>query len=126
LLRTRNLRASGSQLFSNSSSNRVNRVSGFGIPVSVYEDFIQKGGLGPEVDALIADSRKAREKLGWSPKVDFKELVAIMVDADMELAGLKPRGKGRAILEEKLAHWNHWQNSVTRVMQAAKGQASEH
>jgi GDPmannose 4,6-dehydratase len=79
-----------------------------------------------EVDSLIADTRKAHERLGWTPKVGFKELVAIMVDADMEVAGLKPRGKGKAILEEKLAHWNHWQNSVTRVMHAAKGQATEH
>lgn len=79
-----------------------------------------------EVDSLIADTRKAHEKLGWSPKVGFRDLVAIMVDADVELAGLKPRGKGKAVLEAKLAHWNHWQNSVTRVMQAAKGQASEH
>jgi len=54
------------------------------------------------------------------------DLVAIMVDADMEQVGLKPHGKGKAILEEKLSHWNHWQNSVTRVVQAAKGQAAEH
>jgi len=79
-----------------------------------------------EVDSLIADTRKAQETLAWSPKVGFRELVAIMVDADMELAGLKPRGKGKAVLEEKLAHWNHWQNSVTRVMQAVQGQASQH
>jgi len=79
-----------------------------------------------EVDSLVADTRKAREKFGWSPRVGFKELVAIMVDADMEQAGLNPRGKGKQILEEKLAHWNHWKNSVTRVMQAAKGQAAEH
>jgi GDPmannose 4,6-dehydratase len=78
-----------------------------------------------EVDTLIADTRRARERFGWAPKVGFKDLVAIMVDADMEQAGLKARGKGKTILQEKLAHWNHWQNSVTRVMQAAQGQASE-
>ena len=33
-----------------------------------------------EVNTLIADSTKAREKLGWQPRVHFKELVAIMVD----------------------------------------------
>jgi GDPmannose 4,6-dehydratase len=78
-----------------------------------------------EVDTLIADTRKARERFGWAPKVGFKDLVAIMVDADMEQAGLEPLGKGKTILKEKLAHWNHWQNSVTRVMQAVQGQASE-
>jgi len=37
-----------------------------------------------EVDLLIGDTSKAKEKLGWQPKVTFKELVKIMVDADME------------------------------------------
>ena len=38
-----------------------------------------------EVDLLIGDSSKAKKVLGWEPKVRFKELVQIMVDADMEL-----------------------------------------
>jgi len=37
-----------------------------------------------EVDKLIGDASKAREKLGWKPKVTFKELVRLMVDADMK------------------------------------------
>jgi len=37
-----------------------------------------------EVDLLVADPSKAREKLGWQPKVSFKQLVEMMVDADME------------------------------------------
>jgi GDPmannose 4,6-dehydratase len=37
-----------------------------------------------ESNCLIGDSDKAKEKLGWEPKVRFKELVKIMVDADME------------------------------------------
>jgi GDPmannose 4,6-dehydratase len=36
-----------------------------------------------EVDLLLADPTKAREELGWKPKVTFPELVAMMVDADM-------------------------------------------
>jgi GDPmannose 4,6-dehydratase len=39
-----------------------------------------------EVDHLEGDSSKARTKLGWEPKVGFKELVRMMVDHDMELA----------------------------------------
>ncbi|MFP6879975.1 MAG: GDP-mannose 4,6-dehydratase [Roseibacillus sp.] len=39
-----------------------------------------------EVDLLIGDSAKAKEKLGWEPKVKFKDLVRIMIDADLELA----------------------------------------
>jgi len=38
-----------------------------------------------EVDLLIGDSAKAKNILGWEPKVRFKDLVRIMVDADMEL-----------------------------------------
>ena len=37
-----------------------------------------------EVDLLIGDPTKARTVLGWEPKVKFKELVQMMVDADME------------------------------------------
>lgn len=39
-----------------------------------------------EVDLLIGDSAKAKEKLGWEPRIKFKELVRLMVDADMKLA----------------------------------------
>jgi len=38
-----------------------------------------------EVDLLIGDASKAKKILGWEPKVRFKDLVRIMVDADMEL-----------------------------------------
>jgi len=43
-----------------------------------------------EVDRLVGDASKARKKLGWKPKTKFKELIRIMVDADMELAKKKP------------------------------------
>jgi len=39
-----------------------------------------------EVDHLQGDATKARAKLGWRPKVSFKELVRMMVDHDLELA----------------------------------------
>jgi GDPmannose 4,6-dehydratase len=38
------------------------------------------------VDLLIGDPTKMKEKLGWVPKVGFKELVRIMTDADLEIA----------------------------------------
>ena len=42
-----------------------------------------------EVDLLIGDPAKAKRQLGWEPKVRFKELVQIMVDADLaQLQGL--------------------------------------
>jgi GDPmannose 4,6-dehydratase len=37
-----------------------------------------------EVDQLLGDSTKARKTLGWTPEVDFKQLVTMMVDADLE------------------------------------------
>jgi len=37
-----------------------------------------------EVDVLLADPSKARKELGWTPKVGFRELVAMMVEADLE------------------------------------------
>ena len=39
-----------------------------------------------EVDFLQGDASKARERLGWAPRVGFDELVAMMVDHDLELA----------------------------------------
>jgi GDPmannose 4,6-dehydratase len=39
-----------------------------------------------EVDCLLGDASKAKEVLGWEPKVTFKELARIMTDADMETA----------------------------------------
>jgi GDPmannose 4,6-dehydratase len=39
-----------------------------------------------EVDLLIGDPAKAKRQLGWEPKVHFKDLVKIMIDADLELA----------------------------------------
>jgi GDPmannose 4,6-dehydratase len=36
-----------------------------------------------EVETLLGDARRARAKLGWSPKVSFAHLVAEMVDADL-------------------------------------------
>lgn len=58
-----------------------------------------------EVNFLLADVSKARKVLGWEPKVTFKELVKIMVDADMELLGLTSPGEGRKILLKKEIHW---------------------
>jgi GDPmannose 4,6-dehydratase len=48
-----------------------------------------------EVDALCGDASKARRKLGWEPKVTFKELVRIMVEADVK--ALEDRLAGRGV-----------------------------
>jgi GDPmannose 4,6-dehydratase len=43
-----------------------------------------------EVDLLIGDPSKAREKLGWKPRCSFPELVRLMVIEDLKLEGLDP------------------------------------
>ena len=65
-----------------------------------------------EVECLLADASKSRKKLGWEPKVRFKELVKIMVDRDMELLGLEPPGEGEKILERCNISWTR--NRLTK------------
>ena len=64
-----------------------------------------------EVDYLLADISKAKKELKWEPKVKVHELVKIMVDADMELKGLKPIGEGARILATKGIDWTN--NRIT-------------
>ena len=54
-----------------------------------------------ETERLLADSSKANTILQWKPKITFRELVRIMVDADMQAAGLQPPGEGQTILAER-------------------------
>lgn len=68
-----------------------------------------------EVDYLLADSGYAREILGWEPRVFFKDLVRIMVDADLELAGLQSPGEGRGILEAQHGPWHRWEDQVVSM-----------
>jgi GDPmannose 4,6-dehydratase len=59
-----------------------------------------------EVSNLIADSNKAKKYLGWHPQIKFLDLLKIMVDSDMRIAGLKPIGEGDKILNKKFS--NRW------------------
>jgi GDPmannose 4,6-dehydratase len=61
-----------------------------------------------EVEHLQADISKAKEVLGWQPRVTFDELIKIMVDYDMKLVGLEPKGEGIAISASKgFTYTNH-------------------
>ena len=54
-----------------------------------YREFIEfntKYTRPSEVDVLLGDATKARESLGWVPEVDFKGLITMMVEHDLELA----------------------------------------
>lgn len=66
--------------------------SAVGIPdwskhVVVDEKFVRPA----EVDLLMGDSTKAKEKLGWKPEVSFQELIAMMVKNDLEIEKSRPK-----------------------------------
>ena len=48
-----------------------------------YVEFDERYLRPAEVDLLIGDPSKAIKKLGWQPSVTFKELVSLMVEADL-------------------------------------------
>ena len=54
-----------------------------------------------EVDILIGDPGKARARLGWEPKVKFKDLVRIMVEADVQALDDARAGKVSAVERER-------------------------
>lgn len=65
-----------------------------------------------EVDCLLADPSHSRKSLNWQPKVRFHELVRIMVDADLELAGLQAPSEGKEIINTKFSGWHKWEDQV--------------
>ena len=46
-----------------------------------------------EVEHLVGDASKAKDKLGWEPEVSFEELIRMMVDADLALLSVE-RARG--------------------------------
>ncbi len=55
---------------------------------SDYVAFDERYLRPAEVDLLIGDPTKTKQKLGWKPSVTFEELVALMVEADLAVLGL--------------------------------------
>jgi GDPmannose 4,6-dehydratase len=47
-----------------------------------------------EVDYLLGDPSKAKARLGWTPRTSFRDLVRLMMDADLELARREQRAGG--------------------------------
>jgi len=68
-----------------------------------------------EVDYLQADASRAIKVLGWEPRVLFRDLVRVMVDADMELLELETPGEGRKILEKHHGPWHRWEDQITTM-----------
>jgi len=66
-----------------------------------YVEFDERYLRPAEVDLLIGDATKARENLGWTPSVSFEELVALMVEADLQAFGLSsPNAKVGQVIKD--------------------------
>jgi GDPmannose 4,6-dehydratase len=66
-----------------------------------YVEFDERYLRPTEVDLLIGDPTKVKQKLGWEPSVTFEQLVALMVEADLRALGIaSPNGEGAQLLED--------------------------
>lgn len=70
--------------FEGSGESEVGRDADGEVRVAVAPQFYRPA----EVDLLIGDTSKARERLGWSPRTGFEQLIEEMVRADLAGAGL--------------------------------------
>ena len=68
-----------------------------------------------ETEFLLGDAAKAKRELNWKSKVTFKELVRIMVDADMEAMGLESPGHGKVIVSKKFGGWHQWEGNKATI-----------
>jgi GDPmannose 4,6-dehydratase len=83
-----------------------------------YQDYVRIDDIyyrPNEVDYLLSDPTKAKNLLGWEPRVRFHELVRIMVDADLELEGLEAPGEGKEVVDEKFGDWHDWGHQVVSM-----------
>jgi GDPmannose 4,6-dehydratase len=66
-----------------------------------YVEFDERYLRPAEVDLLIGDPTKAKQKLGWEPSVTFEQLVVLMVEADLRALGLpSPNGESSQLVED--------------------------
>ncbi|PPS39957.1 GDP-mannose 4,6-dehydratase [Chroococcidiopsis sp. TS-821] len=66
-----------------------------------YVEFDERYLRPAEVELLIGDPTKAKQKLGWQPSVTFEQLVALMVEADLKALGQEsPNGNGAQVLHD--------------------------
>jgi len=66
-----------------------------------YVEFDERYLRPAEVDLLIGDPTKVKQKLGWEPSVTFEQLVVLMVEADLRALGLpSPNGESSQLVED--------------------------
>jgi GDPmannose 4,6-dehydratase len=69
-----------------------------GLDYREFVDIDPKYYRPTEVDFLLGDASKAKQKLGWAPRTSFKELIRLMMESDVQLAEREQRaGAGPAI-----------------------------
>lgn len=67
---------------------------------------VDKRYLRPtEVEDLRADASEAKRRLGWQAEIKFPELVRVMMDAELEAAGLPAPGQGKRLLARPRFSW---------------------
>ena len=77
-------------------------------PGDVIIEIVPRYFRPTEVEHLEADISKARQRLGWEPKITFEDLIKIMVDYEMKLEQCEPVGEGITISQKKgLGYTNH-------------------
>ncbi|HEY9666990.1 MAG TPA: GDP-mannose 4,6-dehydratase, partial [Coleofasciculaceae cyanobacterium] len=69
-----------------------------------YVEFDPRYLRPAEVDLLIGDATKAKQKLGWEPSVTFKELVCLMVEADLRALGIASHNQENSHLLKDIAY----------------------
>jgi GDPmannose 4,6-dehydratase len=94
-----------------------------GLDWRAHVEFDQRYLRPAEVEFLLSDAGKAQRELDWQPRIRFRELVRIMVDADMEAIGLPPKGAGRGIMQQHFGEWHQWAGAVSSLLQASAGSA---
>ena len=68
-----------------------------------YVDFDERYLRPSEVELLIGDPTKSRQKLGWSPSVTFEQLVSLMVEADLKALGQTSPNCNRVQVNQEIA-----------------------
>ncbi len=66
-----------------------------------YVEFDERYLRPAEVELLIGDPSKAKQKLGWEPSVTFEQLVGLMVEADLQALGqIASNGNGSHLIDD--------------------------
>jgi GDPmannose 4,6-dehydratase len=62
-------------------------IAGLGNDLEKYVSYDKEMKRPAEVDLLVGDASKAKEHLGWTPSVDLKKLIEIMLENDLQIEG---------------------------------------